>query len=759
MNNDNNHDNNEKNVKIIVTLGPSTWDEKSLLKIKDKGVNFVRVNMSHSNIEQLKSSIKLAKKVGIHFVIDTEGSQVRTGELNTSTIQLEDNHEIKIHTQKIIGDQQNINLTPLTIIPQLEIGDLIHVDFDTVILRISNTSTLDEGYITAKAITGGTIGKNKAVIIDHVSNRKLTLPTLSEKDYESIKIGIEEGISYIAASFMRSGPAVDEVRRATQNTMKIISKIECIDALENLNDIIRKSDYLLIDRGDLSKEIPIEKIPLTQKIIINKAKKYGVGVFVATNLLETMITQKKPTRAEVHDVINTIVDGAEGLALAAETAIGKYPMECINMLNKLIKHAQLVNVEEFQHKEDKFVETLEKKNYLLDFNMFSSLISPHGGKLIERITKEPIAKEYLDTLPKINIDENIQRDIEQIAIGAYSPLEGFMNKEDFESVLDRMRLANGLVWPIPIILDISEEKASELNIGENIALLDEKNEPFALLKLTEKFNYNKKETITKLYGTDDPSHPGVKMIQDLKPVLLGGPITLLKRRQNEYKEYELTPKQTRRLFEERGWAKVVGFHTRNVIHRSHEYIQLHAMEKEHCDGLFIHPIVGKKKIGDFNAKYIIKSYELMVKELYPKNKVIFATFASYSRYAGPREALFTAICRKNFGCSHFIVGRDHTGVGNFYHPKASHNIFDRFPDIGITPIRFDHVFYSKNQQKYIHEQNAQDHPTEDKLQISGTQAREMFEQQTAPPEWFMRPEISRLILDASKNNEEIFIKE
>src|SRR3989338_1615663 len=509
MNNNNNNPNhNEKNVKIIVTIGPSTWDENSLLKIKDKGVSFVRVNMSHSNIDQLKYSIKLAKKVGIPFVIDTEGSQVRTGELNTSTIQLEDNDEIKIHTTKIIGNQQNINLTPLTIIPQLEIGDLIHIDFDTVILRISDTSSLSQGYITAKAITGGTLGKNKAVIIDPVSNHKLTLPTLSEKDYESIKIGIEEGISYIAASFMRSGPAVDEVRRATQNTMKIISKIECIDALENLNDIIKK------------------------------AKKYGVGVFVATNLLETMITQKKPTRAEVHDVINTIVDGAQGLALAAETAIGKYPMECINMLNKLIKHAQMVNVEEFQHKEDLFVETLEKKNYLLDFNMFSSLISPHGGKLIERIAKEPISKEYLNTLQKINIDENIQRDIEQIAIGAYSPLEGFMNKEDFESVLDRMRLANGLVWPIPLVLDISEEQASELTLGENITLLDEKNEPFALLKLTDKFNYNKKEMITKLYGTDDPAHPGVKIIQNLKPVLLGGPITLIKRRQNEYKEYE-----------------------------------------------------------------------------------------------------------------------------------------------------------------------------------------------------------------------------
>ncbi len=746
-------------VKVIVTLGPSTLSEDSLRKIKDKGVDFVRVNMSHSNLDYLNQAIQLAKKVNIPFVIDTEGSQVRTGELSTNTIELEDNEEIKIHSTKITGDDKNINLTPLSIIGQLEVGDLIHVDFDTVILRISDTSTLSQGYITTKAITGGVLGRNKAVIIDSVSNKKLSLPTLSEKDHQSIHIGLENGIGYIAASFMRSGSAVDEVRRVTQNTMKIISKIECIDALENLNDIIRKSDYLLIDRGDLSKEIPIEKIPLTQKIIINKAKKYGVGVFIATNLLETMITQKKPTRAEVHDVINTIVDGAEGLALAAETAIGKYPMACINMLNKLIKHAQLINVEEFQDKEDKFVEKLEKTNYLLDFNIFSSLIQPHGGKLIDSIAKETISAEYLQTLPAITLDENRQRDVEQIAIGTYSPIEGFMNKEDFQSVLDRTRLANGLVWPLPIILDVPEDKASTLTIGKDIALLNEQNETIALLSLSEKYTFNKIETVQKMYATDNLEHPGVRMVMNMHPILLAGKITLLKRMKNEFKEYELTPKQTRRLFEERGWAKVVGFHTRNVIHRSHEFIQLKAMDMENCDGLFVHPVVGKKKTGDFNAKYIIKSYELMNKQFYPKNKVIFGTFSSYSRYAGPREALFTALCRQNFGCSHFIVGRDHTGVGNFYHPKASHNIFDRFPELDIKPVRFDNIFYSQKQGQHLHEQEFPHHPEEDKLLISGTQARKIFERGELPPSWFMRPEIAQIIVDAIKKDEEVFVKE
>lgn len=749
----------EKNVKIIVTIGPSTCNEESLRKIKDKGVDFVRVNMSHSSIDYLKNAIQLAKKVNLPFIIDTEGSQVRTAELSTPTIELEDNQEIKIYNSEIIGDKEKLNLKPVSVVDQLEVGDLIHVDFDTVILRVSNTSTLSQGYIAAKAITGGILGKNKAVIIDPVHNRKLALPTLSDKDFQSIKIGLEEGIGHIAASFMRSGKAVEEVRSATQNTMKIISKIECIDALENLPDIIRKSDYLLIDRGDLSKEIPIEKIPLTQKIIINKAKKHGVGVFVATNLLETMVNNKKPTRAEVHDVINTIIDGAEGLALAAETAVGKYPMACINMLNSLIKHASILNIEEFGDKEEKFVEKLEKINYLLDFNMFSSLIPPHGGKLVNRTAKIMPDQQYLHSLPSIKLDENRQRDVEQIAIGTYSPLEGFMGQEDFHSVLDRMRLARGLVWPIPITLDVSEEKAAELSVGEDVALLDDYNEVMAILHLQEKYSYDKLETLKKLYATDNLEHPGAKVIMNMNPVLLGGSITLLKRRKSELKEYELTPKQTRRLFEERGWSKVVGFHTRNVIHRSHEFIQLKALEQEHCDGLFVHPVVGKKKTGDFNAQYIIKSYEMMIKGFYPKNKVLFGTFSTYSRYAGPREALFTALCRQNFGCSHFIVGRDHTGVGEFYHPKASHNIFNRFPELEIKPVRFDTVFYSEKKKEHLHEQEYPNHPEEDKISISGTQARKMFEAGEIPPPWFMRPEISQMIVDAVKNREEVFVRE
>lgn len=750
----------KRKIKIIVTIGPATRREEDLKMIKDKGVSFVRVNMSHSSLEDLEYFIGLAKKVGIPFVIDTEGSQIRSGELKKENVSFEEGQELKIYTKPIKGNAQKICLKPGHIISQLGVGDLLYVDFDTLTLRVSDISTAKKGYITAKVITGGNLGRNKAVIIDPTTKKRFELPPLSEKDYKSIEIGLRENVSHIAASFMRSGKYVEEVRKATKNSMKIISKIECIEGLENLNEIIDESDFLLIDRGDLSKEIPIEKIPFTQKIIINRARKKGKGVFVATNLLETMIEKKKPTRAEVHDVINTILDGAEGLALAAETAIGKHPMECINMINKLINHSELaVDIEKFKDKEDKFVKTLEDANYLLDMSVSSSLIPPHGGKLVDRMLREKPDKKYLGYLKKIKLSESQQMDAEQIAIGTFSPIEGFMIKKDFESVLDNMRLSNGIAWTIPIILDVSEEESKKISVGEDVALLDSKDEPMAILHVEEKYGFDKEEMAKKLYSTNSEEHPGVKLVKNLKPVLLGGKIDLIKRKDSEYKEYELTPKQVRRLFEEKGWTKVVGFHTRNVIHKSHEFIQLKAMEQENCDGLFVHPIVGKKKVGDFNAKYIINSYEKMMKEFYPKNKVVFVTFSTFSRYAGPREAIFTALCRKNFGCSHFIVGRDHTGVGNFYHPTASHDIFDQFPDLGVKPVKFDNVFYSKRLKTHIHEKDSPEHDETDKLHISGTQARQMLEKAEMPPEWFMRPEISSMLVDAIKKGEEVFVKE
>ena len=744
--------------KIIVTLGPSTNTLEKISMIKSKGVDFVRINMSHSTLDDLEYFIGLAKKANIPFIIDTEGSQVRTGDLSLDSFYFKENDKILLHKNQIVGDNNNISIRPIQILEQLNEGDILYVDFDTLVLRISDTVSIVNGVIEATVISSGLLGKNKGIVIDPQINKIFEIPTLSEKDIEAIKIGLKNDISFVAASFIRNGNAVKYVRHISKEKMKIISKIECLDALVNLDEIITESDYLLIDRGDLSKEIPIEKIPFTQKIILDRANSQNTDVFVATNLLESMISNRKPTRAEVHDIINTIVDGAYGLIMAAETAIGKYPIGCINMLNKIINHSSLViNADEIRNKEKRFVKYLEDKNYLLNNDVSSSLVAPNGGKLVNRFREQSLDKDYLDSLVKIQLTESQQLDLEQIAIGTYSPLEGFMNKTELETVLETMRLPNNTIWPIPTLLDIDKINADKIKEGDIVALFNDSKNFIGTIKVDDKFRYDKKILIEKLYGTDNPLHPGINLINSMQQFFIGGKISLYNKVKRNYDKYNLTPKQTRRLFDEKNWTRVVGFHTRNVIHRAHEFIQLSALEKGKCDGLFIHPVVGKKKSGDYNSNLIIKSYEIMQNDFYPDNKTVFGVFSTYSRYAGEREAVFTAICRKNYGCSHFIVGRDHTGAGKG--KNSSHDIFSQFPDLGIEIIKFNPVHYSKDQEDYFEETSKKPNKNiNGRMDISGTKARDMFNEQIIPPSWYMRPEISNMIIESLKAKEEVFVK-
>jgi pyruvate kinase len=746
-----------RNTKVIVTLGPASDAEEQVITLKDRGVDFVRVNMSHSSLEYLERSIELADKVGIPFILDTEGSQIRTGDLEHDKVYFAANDRVRLHSEDIVGDSGNISLHPAHVVDQLAEGDLVHIDFDTLILRVSDVSTLAEGFVTATAISGGFIGKRKAVVVDPLFDKRFRLPALSPKDYKAIELGLDAGVEHIAVSFVRSAESIREVRRATSGRMSVISKIECIDALERIDEIVKETDLLLIDRGDLSKEIPLEKIPFTQKIIIQKARRSDTPVFVATNLLETMIERSKPTRAEVQDVVNTIKDGAAGLTLAAETAIGKHPIECVNMLNRLIDHAEAIMADhEPNGLESIFIRSLEGSDYLVE-NTANSLVRPHGGQLVNRVPTEMPGERFLASLPRIELDQDKQMEVEQIAFGTYSPLDGFMGKDDFYSVLEHLRLVDGTIWPLPITLDVSRDVASRLSVGQVIGLTESGGEIQALLELREKYEFDRAHMARKLFGTLDRDHPGVRSVDAMNPVLLSGKITLLRPRSSETRSYELTPRQLRTLFNERGWAKVVGFHTRNVIHRGHEFIQSEAMRITHSDGMLVQPVVGKKKEGDFRASYIIKSYEMMIQQFYPRDKVVCAAFPTFSRYAGPREALFTAICRKNFGCSHFVVGRDHTGVGRFYGPHASHEIFDEFPDLGLEVVRFNEVVYAPELGKHVEREDyAAEGGGEIYDLISGTEARAMFLRGETPPEWFMRPEISKLILDAVLAGEQVF---
>lgn len=745
-------------TKVIVTLGPSTSREEDLRSIRDKGVDFVRINMSHSSIDDLRRFILLSKRVGIPFIIDTEGSQIRTGDLESGLVQFEEHDRVVVCADEIVGNRHQLCLKPGFVIAQLQVGDLIHVDFDTLILRVIDISTAAQGHVLTEAITGGSLGKNKAVVVVQGMERGFALPALSPKDYQSIELGLQEGIEYIAVSFVRSGRTVDEVRSVTGNRMKIISKVECIDALNSIDEIIRKSDFILIDRGDLSKEIPVEKVPFTQKIVIQKARRRKREVFVATNLLETMVEKRKPTRAEVHDVIATIMDGAAGLTLSAETAIGKYPMECINTLNRLIQHAEQTSAAlPIPWRENRLVRALERMDYLSDADHAAGLVPPHGGKLVHRVLAEQPDPGYLRSLPRVELDLNQQMDMEQIALGTYSPLEGFMGHDDFQSVLADLRLTNGVVWPLPVVLDVPQAVADRLTVGQTVGLADRAGEVVGLLHLDEKCGFQAEQTAQSIYGALAEDHPGVRIVRRMNPVLLAGKVELIKRHHSETMAYQLTPRQVRRLFIERAWTRVLAFHTRNVIHRGHEYLQSKAMEAENCDGLLIHPVVGNKRAGEFNPRYVVKAYEQMIDSVYPKNKVVFATFATFSRYAGPREALFSALCRKNFGCSHFLVGHNHAGVGDYYPPRAAQEIFDQFPDIGIKPVKCDEVVYSTALSGYVQAPAGFCASTGETMNIRGSEARAMLGSGRMPPGWFMRPEIARMVLDAVNSGEEVFV--
>jgi pyruvate kinase len=737
-----------KKTKIVCTIGPGSDSKDILNKMQSKGMDFARINMSHAPIENAKELIHLIRaSTNVPIIVDTQGAELRTGALKKEVVMLEENKEVIIHNRDIIGDEGNINFSRHEIINHLNSGDIILINDGKILLKVKKR--IDEGLLTT-VIKDGVLAHHRPVTVDSLTYKP---KILTEKDEEIIKYALENGVEYVALSFVNRKSDIDYLRKLVNNQMKIISKIENQSALNNIDSIIEATDIILIDRFDLGASISLEKIPLTQKLLIKKCKNLKTEVFVASHLLESMCTELKPTRAEVNDVINTLLDGADGLVLAGETALGKNPVETVSILAKLCKNAEIVVADDTMN--NSTLNKLEALNYL-ESAPESNLIDPHGGKLVNKELKNP-NWDVINTFPKLVVNQDTLMDAEQIAIGTFSPLEGFMCKKDFEGVLDNMHLSNGVVWPIPIILDVDEIEANKFNLGENIALTDSNGTVYAVLNVQDKYSWDKDKSAQLWFGTIDLNHPGVKKMYGLKNILIGGDIRLVQRRSSPFKEYEITPKQSRKIFEEKGWSSVVGFHTRNAIHQSHEFIQMRALEDTNCDGLFVHPIIGSKKQGDFESSIIIKSYEIMQNEFYPKGKTFFATFATFSRYAGPREAVFTALCRKNFGCSHFIVGRDHTGVGNYYDPNASHQIFKQFPELGIKAVTFNHIDFCKQCNGHVLEDECT-HEKIEKLSISGTEARRQLVSGETPPDWFMRSRISEMIIDKLKNDKEVFVK-
>jgi sulfate adenylyltransferase len=375
------------------------------------------------------------------------------------------------------------------------------------------------------------------------------------------------------------------------------------------------------------------------------------------------------------------------------------------------------------------------------------MIQPHGGKLIDRILKGDEKGEALEkakNLPPIKLDAESIRDVENIATGVFSPLEGFMGEADFRSVLSHMRLASDLPWTIPIVLDVEKGVADKLRLGSDVILINEAGDASAVLHLEEKYAYDKEEIARKVFGTTDAAHPGIAKVKGMKDVLLGGKIDLIQESPTPYVRYKLSPKETRILFREKNWRTVVGFQTRNTPHIGHEYVQKSALT--FVDGIFINPVIGKKKKGDYKDEVILASYEELIRNYYLKERAVMAILMMEMRYAGPREAIFHAIIRKNFGCTHIIIGRDHAGVGNYYHPYAAQDIFEEFPELGIVPLFFRSFYYCKKCQSVVNDKICP-HPPADQIQFSGTKIRDLLVKGEYPPAELVRPEVAKIIME------------
>ena len=374
------------------------------------------------------------------------------------------------------------------------------------------------------------------------------------------------------------------------------------------------------------------------------------------------------------------------------------------------------------------------------------MIKPHGGTLISRelpkIEKERIIAEIKD-FEKIKVRPESLKVIKNISFGVFSPLEGFMNENDYHYVLDTMYLENDIAWPLPITLDVSEEEVKDIKVGDQIILTNNSELPIALMNVQTIYQYDKKQYAEKAYGTLDQNHPGVNSVYNYKEKLLGGEIFLINEPQAIFPDIDLKPVETRVLFKEKGWDKVVAFQTRNPPHLGHEYVQKAGLT--YVDGLFINPVIGKKKVGDFLDEVIIESYKALIKGYYPKNRVVLSTFETEMRYAGPKEAVFHAIARKNYGCDHIIIGRDHAGVGDYYGPYDAHFIFDNFPDLGIEPIKFRSFSKCSKCDAVVNDKICP-HPPEYQNYFAGRKIRTALQAGKPPSTEVMRSEVAEVIL-------------
>lgn len=720
-------------VRVLCTLGPASLNRATIERLESRGVDLFRINLSHTPLEKVAETIALIQSCSsVPICLDTEGAQVRTGPVEAGVV-VEDRQHVVLSPTVVKGTANRLALTPSTVFAGLKPNTLIGVDFDGVVLLVLGET---KDGVDTLVLNGGKVGSNKAVVVDPPPS----LPPLSDKDLEAIKIGLRMGITHYALSFANCPEDVRLLRGLVGPAATIISKIESKKGVRNLDGILRESNEILIDRGDLSREVPLENLPLLQKAIIRKANIAKVPVNVATNLLESMIVNRKPTRAELNDIVNTMLDGANGLVLAAETAVGGHPLGTVDMVLGLIERYRR-SLEGYR-----IEDLLEGGSVLLP-----SLHGSVSSEVTVPVRSGRGAGVSAAKFPGIEVSVETAMDIEQIAHGVYSPLHGFMTEEEFESVLNDCRLPGGQVWTMPIVLQGRSQEFAAFQPGQSIRLIDPRTgESTAVLHLEDKFGVEVESVTRRWFGTSDRTHPGVARFVGKGVTMLGGPIEYLGPASVPRSPYQLTPRQTRTVFEIKGWTKIVAYHTRTVPHRGHEHVITHACERSNADGILIHPVIGPKKPGAFTPEAILGAYERLISARVPN--ALLAAFSTYSRYCGPREAVFAALCRKNFGCTHFILGRDHSGATGLYPEGEVRAMFEKLGDIGIIPVYFDPVHYSEQSHDTVESASLNGYQP-----ILGTEIRDMLAQNRPIPEWCMRRDISDMLLEMRSAGRPLFV--
>ncbi len=715
--------------EIWCTLGPSSLNDRVIGRLEELGVSLFRLNLSHTKLEKVAEIVEFIQtRTKVPVCLDSEGAQVRTSDLAGGKVVVRENNTIRIHFQRVPGDAADMNLNPENIAKQLEVGDLLKIDAEV----LTQVVAVESECVVLWVLNGGEIGQNKAVT---VLERDLVMPAMTDKDRQALALGNKMGVRHVALSFANRAADVDEVRALVGRDTLITSKIECLNGLHNLPEITAKSDALLIDRGDLSRQVNIEKIPALQKDIIRHAKVAGRRIYVATNLLESMVTSPNPTRAEVNDVFNTLMDGADGLVLAAETAIGAFPVSAAMMVKKVIR--------EYENKQS-------WKQFHYTSAPISTLVEPHGGLLINRENRAA-ANGVIQNLRTLQVQDTALMDCVQIANGAYSPVTGFMGSKELASVLNTNRLLNGQAWTMPIVLQADEKALANISAGDVIALTDAGAKIHATMNVREIYAFDFNDVAQKWFGSTSRKHPGVAKLAENGNLFVAGEVTLVDKLVSPYEQYELSPRQTRMIFVQKSWSRVVGFQTSQIPNCLHEYAQLRALEAAHADGLYISAIIGPQQSGDFLPEAIFKSYQLLLNNgVYPGGKVLLGASFVYPRYCWPRETVFTALCFKNLGCSHFVVEHDHGRFDGFYDQTQTRELFKSLGDLGITPIFFDAIEYNPDSKKYFESKSAKTTAMSEKAIQAALAKKENV------PDWIMRGDVQEMLHKEITENRSIF---